>query len=113
MTTPDVTPDILRRRVMGFLLAGIAIPPLLRLAPAEAADLPHLSPSDPTASSLSYVDSAASVDPKKAPTYKAGNACGNCAQFQGASAGDWGGCAIFPGKSVNKNGWCMAYTPKA
>lgn len=79
---------------------------------ARAEDLPHLSPTDPTAQTLGYVEDATKADKAKFPTYAAGNACNNCNFFQGGTAA-WGPCPLFPGKAVNAKGWCSAYAKKA
>jgi hypothetical protein len=106
-----VSPD--RRRFLSRLALGAAALPLLRM-PAQAADLPHLTPDDPTAKSLHYTENASKIDPKAEPTYKAGSQCAKCALFQSAQIkGDYAPCGAFSGKSVNKNGWCMAFAPMA
>jgi hypothetical protein len=107
-----VSPD--RRRFLSRLALGAAALPLLRMAPAQAADLPHLSPTDPTAKSLHYTDNASKIDPKVETTYKAGSQCSKCALFQSAQiSGDYAPCGAFSGKAVNKGGWCMAFAPMA
>ncbi|WP_049621442.1 high-potential iron-sulfur protein [Frateuria defendens] len=76
---------------------------------ARAADLPHVSESDPTAKALGYVEDAGkSGNPKRKP----GDVCSNC-QFYSAGSGGYGPCQLFPGKSVNAKGWCVSHTPKA
>ena len=106
-----VSPD--RRRFLSRLARGAAALPLLRM-PAQAADLPHLSPEDPTAKSLHYTENASKIDAKSEPTYKAGSQCSKCALFQSAQIkGDYAPCGAFAGKAVNKNGWCMAFAPMA
>jgi hypothetical protein len=80
---------------------------------AQAADLPHLDPGDPTAKALGYTDNAKSVDAKAFPVFIAGSACNNCMQYQGAAGQPWGPCSIFAGKQVNANGWCQVYVKKA
>lgn len=102
-----------RRRFLSRIALGAAALPLLRLAPAQAADLPHLSPDDPTAKALSYTPDASKIDPTKVTTFKAGSHCGGCALFTAPASGDWGACGAFSGKAVNKNGWCQAYAAKA
>jgi hypothetical protein len=103
-----------RRRFLSRVALGAAVLPLLRMAPAQAADLPHVTPDDPTAKSLAYTDNAAMVDPKTETAFKLGSQCSKCAMFQAATlSGDWAGCAIFPGKAVNKAGWCRAFSAKA
>ncbi|MGH8041244.1 MAG: high-potential iron-sulfur protein [Rudaea sp.] len=99
-----------RRRF--FALAGSAIgaAALASALPrnARAADLPHLSPSDPTAQALHYTE-----DNTKAPApHKAGEACNNCNFFQGGNAA-YGPCQLFPGKDVHRDGWCAGYAKKA
>ncbi|MDR3415495.1 MAG: high-potential iron-sulfur protein [Nevskia sp.] len=103
-----------RRRFLSRVALGVAALPLLRMAPAQAADLPHLSPDDPTAKALGYTNDASKIDAKKETAFKAGSQCSKCALFQPATAsGDWAGCGAFPGKAVNKNGWCRAFAAKA
>ena len=103
-----------RRRF--FVGAGTAIgaAALVSVLPrqARADDLPHLTPSDPTAQTLGYVEDATKADKAKFPTYAAGNDCANCNFFQGGSAA-WGPCQLFPGKAVNAKGWCSAHAKKA
>jgi hypothetical protein len=79
----------------------------------QAADLPHIDPSDPTAKSLGYTNDSKGVDAKAFPMYKPGSACNNCMQFQGKAGDAWGPCSIFAGKQVNANGWCQVYVKKA
>ena len=98
-----------RRAFLASLLTGVAVAPLLRLSPVQAADLPHLSPSDAAAKPLHYVENAA--DAKNDSMYQAGRHCGVCALYQGDSAA-YGPCAAFPGKAVSMNGWCHAWTAK-
>jgi hypothetical protein len=81
-------------------------------APAQASGLPKLSEDDPQAKSLSYVHDATTIDASKQPRYKAGQACRNCALYQGKSDDEWAGCSIFPGRLVNGAGWCSVYAPK-
>lgn len=76
---------------------------------AHAADLPHLSPSDPTAKALGYVEDASKTTN---PKHKAGDVCANCQFYSGAATG-FGPCAIFPGKAVSAKGWCISHSPKA
>jgi hypothetical protein len=94
------------------VLAGVA-PSALMLAPAQAADLPHLTPDDATAKALGYVENASKLDVKTEPTYKTGSACGSCALFQGKVGDAYGPCAIFAGKAVNSKGWCKSYAKKS
>jgi hypothetical protein len=83
----------------------------VRTAYADAP--PHLSPSDPTAQSLGYHESAKTVDAKDFPTYKPDQKCATCMQFQGKAGDAWGPCNIFAGKAVNADGWCKVWVKKA
>ncbi|MFI4981725.1 MAG: high-potential iron-sulfur protein [Nevskiales bacterium] len=98
-----------RRRFLSRIALGAAALPLLRLTSAQAADLPHLSPDDPTAKALGYTLDASKIDPKKETAFKAGSHCGGCALFTAPASGDFGACGAFSGKAVNKGGWCRAY----
>ncbi len=80
---------------------------------AQAAELPHLVPSDPTAQALKYHEDAKTVDAKLFPTYQPGQMCSNCLQLQGNPAEAWRPCNIFAGKLVNANGWCTVWVKKA
>jgi hypothetical protein len=80
---------------------------------AQAAELPHLSPQDPTAKALGYTEDAKGVDAKKYPTYKAGQTCSTCLQLQGSPGDAYRPCNIFAGKAVNANGWCQVWVKKA
>lgn len=93
--------------VAGTAAAAVVIGTLPRLA--RAADLPHLSESDPTAKALGYVEDAAAT---KDPKHKAGDTCANCQFYSGGATG-FGPCQLFPGKDVSAKGWCVSHSPKA
>ena len=100
-----------RRRFLkiaaGTAAAAVVVGTLPRLA--RAADLPHVSESDPTAKALGYVEDAnATKDPK----HKAGDTCANCQFYSGGATG-YGPCQLFPGKSVAAKGWCVSHAAKA
>ncbi len=82
---------------------------------AQAADLPQLDPSDPTAKALMYVHDAADVDTANpaAARFEVGQTCDNCAQIQGNDGDAWRPCGIFPGKVVAAAGWCSVWVAKA
>jgi hypothetical protein len=101
--------DALKRLVLLCGAAGSLTPAL----PARAADLPHLSPDDPTAKALGYREDAKTVEAKKYPTYAAGQMCSNCMQLQGKPGDAYRPCNIFAGKAVNANGWCQVWVKKA
>ncbi len=79
---------------------------------AQAADLPHLSPSDPAAQALGYVENTAQVNQAKYPNHKPSQDCGNCNFYQGAAGAQWGPCQLFPGKAVHVKGWCSAHATR-
>ena len=81
-------------------------------AAAKPSGMPQLSEDDPQAKSLAYVHDAADIDVAKQPRFKAGQACSNCALYQGKAGDEWAGCSIFPGKAVKGTGWCSVYAPK-
>lgn len=85
------------------VVAGGMLPHL-----ARAADLPHVSESDPTAKALGYVENASKTTDNK---HKAGDDCANCQFYTGGATG-YGPCQLFPGKSVNAKGWCVSHTVK-
>lgn len=71
---------------------------------------PRLDENEAQAVQLGYRHDAATVDKKKFPTYKPGEACEKCQFFQSKSASEeWAPCSMFPGKQVNANGWCSSY----
>jgi High potential iron-sulfur protein len=95
------------------LLIGVAGAAGAELSPAaRAAELPHLSPSDPNAMALAYHESAATVDAKQFSTYKRGQSCDTCLQLQGRQGDPWRPCNLFPGQLVNAKGWCRVWVPK-
>jgi hypothetical protein len=67
---------------------------------------------DPQATALGYKSDASKIDKSKQPKYASGQACGNCALFQGASGAAAGGCPLFAGKQVSAKAWCSAYAKK-
>ena len=100
------TTDLSRRRFVGGALASTVIP-LMAIAPAHAQALPKVSEDDPMATSLDYRHEASEV---QHASFKAGQACSNCALYKPDQAGEgWGGCAIFRGKAVKGSGWCSSY----
>jgi hypothetical protein len=100
-------PMIARRCfLMTVAAAGAGVAPL---AQAQA----MVDEKDPQAAGLGYVADAKRVDTKKYPKYAAGQACTNCALFQGKAADKAGGCPLFAGKQVAGPGWCSAWAKKA
>ena len=72
-----------------------------------------LDPKDAQAAALGYTPDATKADKAKYPKYAAGQACGNCALYQGAAGSASGPCPIYAGKAVSAKGWCSAYVKKA
>ncbi len=77
------------------------------------AQAPMVDEKSPQAAALGYVADATKADKAKYKQYAAGQACSNCALFQGKAGDAAGGCGIFPGKQVAAKGWCSAYAKKA
>ena len=71
-----------------------------------------VSAADPQAVALGYNPDATKIDKAKYPKYASGQACSNCALFQGGAAAS-GACPLFAGKQVSSKGWCSAYNKKA
>jgi hypothetical protein len=102
-----------RSIVKGGLIAGALLPVAgLVSRRAEAAALPLLDPTDPTAKALGFASDGSKVDTKAYPTYKPTQKCGTCAQFQGKPGDATAACTIFAGKSVPQGGWCQVWAQK-
>jgi len=102
--------DESRRQLLKKVTLGVALMPIamIPLRIAFAADLPLVTPDDPTAKTLKYVS-----DASKSTDAKPGSKCANCAFYQGAAGSSQGGCPLFPGKAVNADGWCSSWTAKS
>ena len=104
---------ISRRDLMKGALAGAVLPALGLIGKdARAADLTPLEESDPTAKALGFVTDASKVDASANPTFKAGQTCGGCSQYQGKPTDATAGCTIFAGRSVPAGGWCRAWVQR-
>lgn len=80
----------------------------------RAAAEEKLTPDDPTAQALQYVEDASTVDAAEVPSYQAGRICGNCQLYQMASEVEgFAPCGAFGNKLVAHGGWCAAWTAKA
>jgi hypothetical protein len=82
------------------------------LVAAQAQAQSMVAETDPQAASLGYKVDATKVDKTKQPKYAAGQACANCALFQGAAGAAAGACPLFAGKQVSAKAWCSAYAKK-
>lgn len=100
----------------GFLRAGLAAATGAAAAstalswPRRARAAEALSPDDPTAKALQYIEDAAKVDRTKSPAFKPGSHCASCALYQKAqAANDHAPCAAFGNKLVPAKAWCAAW----
>ncbi len=99
--------------------AGVQTPMPAPAAPAAAppaaapvATGPMLDEKDPTAAALGYVAEASRVDKAKHTKFADGQACSNCALYQGVGGAGSGPCPLFAGKQVSAQGWCASYARK-
>lgn len=96
-----------RRFLMQMAVMATALPVLIEgIHPHAHAALPRLTPDNPQAKTLGYVEDAHETGN---PTFKPGSACANCQFFTAAT----GACALFPSFSVASAGWCSAWAKKA
>jgi hypothetical protein len=88
--------------------AAVALPFMGFFKNARAAE--KVSPNDPMAQSLKYVEDASKAD----PSVRGGNDrfCHNCMQYTGDPNAEYGPCNIFGGKLVSSKGWCMSWVKK-
>lgn len=101
-----------RREALKRIGVIVAALPASRFNLADAAELPHLSSTSPTAMSLGYVEDTATADQQKFPKHQTTQRCANCKQYQGSSGAEYGPCTLYPGNAVNANGWCSGYVAK-
>lgn len=105
---------ISRRQLLQGALVGLAAVPAATLIAGRAdAAAVAVSPDDPTAKSLGYVQDASKVAVASNPTYKPGQMCANCMQFKAVAGGAEGTCVIFSDNLVKSKGWCKVWVPKA
>jgi hypothetical protein len=103
---------IVRRDFLKCAVATVLATPALCAAGARAAGLTPLDPSDPTAQALGFVADFSNAAGNTNSSFKPGQHCGVCMQFQGAVTDTRAGCGIFPGHSVPANGWCSAFAAR-
>jgi len=104
---------IVRRDFLKCALASAVVIPVLGAADARAVDLPPLDPTDPVAQSLGFVPDASKVAASANPTFKSGQLCGVCVQYQGKPSDAAAACGIFGGHSVPSRGWCRAFVQRS
>ena len=103
-----------RRTLLKGALLGVAAVPVSALLSrtADAAGA-KVSPDEPQAKSLGYVEDASKVDAKANPNHKPGQMCSNCLQAPAYKAGMTEvPCNIFAGRPVAAKGWCKVYVKK-
>lgn len=98
------------RRV--FLLHVIAGSGAVALASGAQAQQ-KVSPSDPQAAALGYVDDTTKADQKKFPKHTNDQKCAGCQFYTAAANSKEGPCAVFGGKLVAANGWCNSWVKKS
>ena len=76
---------------------------LISLRQAQAADMPKLSPDDPTAKSLMYTHQSADAN----------KLCSGCQFYTGVTDAEWGACVIFQKKLVSAGGVCNSWFKRA
>jgi len=101
--------SIFRRDFLKCALAAAVAGPALG-ADARAAGLPPLDPTDPVAQSLGFVPDASKIAANA--TFKPGQHCGVCMQYQGKASEPTAACGIFAGHAVPSSGWCMAFAQR-
>ncbi|MES2979006.1 MAG: high-potential iron-sulfur protein [Pseudomonadota bacterium] len=95
-----------------FIIQTVAASSALGLA-ASAHAQAMVAETDPQAVALAYKADATKVDKTKQPKYAAGQACSNCALYQGKPTDAAAPCPLFAGKQVAGKAWCNAYAKKA
>jgi hypothetical protein len=104
---------VFRRDFIKCALASAVVIPALGAAEARAAGLPLLDPTDSVAQSLGFVLDASKVAANANSTFKPGQHCGVCLQYQGKASDVTAGCNIYAGHSVPSRGWCGAFVQRA
>ncbi len=97
-----------RRQLISGAASGLVITLISEPSQAIAA---KLSPTDPQAAKLGYLEDAKKVDGKRYPTYKTDQTCANCQLIQ-LRYGFFRPCKLFPNNVVSAKGWCTAWAPK-
>jgi hypothetical protein len=102
-----------RNMVRGALTAAALLPGLASVLPGpSAADLAPVDPEEPTAKALGFVPHASKVNPGVYPTFKPGQRCATCVQYQAKPTNGAGPCSIFAGRPVPSEGWCQVWVQR-
>jgi High potential iron-sulfur protein len=104
---------IVRRDFIKSALVSAVVIPALGAADARATGLTPLDPTDATAQSLGFVPNASKVAANADSTFKPGQHCAVCMQYQGHPTDATAGCSIYPSHSVPSAGWCRAFAQRA
>lgn len=76
-----------------------------------------VSPDEPLAQAMGYVEVAENVDtekfPKRAGESGANQYCHNCALYAGGEDDEYAACSIFQNRLVAGAGWCNAWVAKS
>lgn len=91
------------------LLATLGRTGVPRAAPAKAP--PLLSPDEPAAKAIAYVEYAARVDTKAFPSFRRGQSCLTCKLLR-FGTGRARACDIVPDRLVLATGWCKLWVPR-
>lgn len=106
--------DLSRRKFLRGAVAGAALIPLVSLDSRSARAAERVTPDDPTAKALGYVENAADADRKdKAGVPGDQQHCANCSLFMGDASSEYAPCTLFQGREVAASGWCSAWVPKS
>jgi len=104
-----------RRQLLGATLLSLPVIPVVvetafaQVKPTAGAP-PVLSPNDPAAKALGYIEDATKVDKKANPNHKPEQNCGNCLQWADKNRkAPLAKCNLFPGKLVKNSGWCKVW----
>jgi hypothetical protein len=104
--------DLSRRKLLRGAVASAALIPLVHLDPRSAAAAEMVTPDDPTAKALNYVEDATQANrTDKAGTPAGEQMCSTCALYNGD--GETAPCTLFQMRIVKGSGWCTAWVPKA
>jgi hypothetical protein len=102
-----------RRDILKRVLVSAVVLPALRGIQVRAAELPPLDLTDPIAQSLDFVMDASKLVVSTSSSFKPGQHCGLCMQFQGKPSDARAGCSVYAGRSVPSTGWCRAFAQRS
>jgi hypothetical protein len=109
MTIFEMAGSCARRMAKSLIFVPLLVTSAVAIARADG--LPPLDATDPVAQSLGFVPDLSKVT--ASATFKPGQHCGFCMQFQGKPSDATAGCSIFAGHSVPSRGWCSAFAQRS